>query len=92
MTRERISFTFEPEDMSLSVEIDVSFGRALVGCAIIEKTFAMELSSDTTSPKVFEIGCSSQPLSFTWISFNVSFPLFVTQLVFSALISILYIV
>ena len=34
MTRERISFTFDPRDMLLSLQISYSFVRAAVACAI----------------------------------------------------------
>ena len=36
MTRERISFTFDPRDMLLSLQMGFSFVRAAVACAIIE--------------------------------------------------------
>ena len=37
MTRECISFTFEPRDMLLSLQIGFSFVRAAVACAIFER-------------------------------------------------------
>ena len=38
MTRERISFTFDPRDMLLSLQMGFSFVRAAVACAILERT------------------------------------------------------
>ena len=64
MTRERISFTFDPRDMLLSLQMGFSFVRAAVACAILERTSGLEPSSETTAPRYFE-GCySAQLLSF----------------------------
>ena len=49
MTRERISFTFDPKDMLLSLQIGFSFVRAAVACAILERTSGLEPSSETTA-------------------------------------------
>ena len=46
MTRERISFTFDPRDMLLFVHIGFSFVRVAVACAILERTSGFETSSE----------------------------------------------
>ena len=38
MTRERISFTFDPRDMLLSLHIGFSFVRFALACAALERT------------------------------------------------------
>ena len=48
MTRERISFTFDPRDMLLSLQMGFSFVRASVACAILERTSGLEPLSETT--------------------------------------------
>ena len=42
MTRERISFTFDPRDMLLSLQMGLSFVRAAVACAVLERTSGLE--------------------------------------------------
>ena len=37
MTKERISFTFDPRDILLSLQIGFSFIRAAVSCAVVER-------------------------------------------------------
>ena len=64
MTRERISFTFDPRDMLLSLQMDFSFVRAAVACAILERTSGLELSSETTAPRYLKLVYSAQFLSF----------------------------
>ena len=49
MTRERISFTFDPRDMLLSPQIGFSFVRYEVACAILERTSGLEPSSETAA-------------------------------------------
>ena len=46
MTRERISFTFEPKDMLLSIQMAFSFERAAVACSILERISGLEPSSE----------------------------------------------
>ena len=46
MTRERISFTFDPRDMLLSLQMGFRFVRAAVACAILERTSGLEPSSE----------------------------------------------
>ena len=49
ITKERISFTFDPRDMLLSLQMGFSFVRAAVECAILERTSDLEPSSETMS-------------------------------------------
>ena len=55
ITRERTSFTFDPIDMLLSLQMGFSFVRAAVACAIIERTSGLEPSSETTTPRYLEL-------------------------------------
>ena len=87
MARERVSFTFDPGDMLLSLQIDFSVVGAVVACAILEGIPAFELLSETTAPRYLKLETVS---SF----FHHNFPLnasgaFDISLVLSALISIL---
>ena len=71
MTRERISVTFDSKDMLLSLQIGFSFVRAAVACAILERTSALEPSSETTAPrylKLYLFGCHWRCLSLVWSS------------------------
>ena len=72
MTRECISFTFDPRDMLLSLQ--------------------MEPSSETTAPRYLKLVTVPNFCPFTCIFLWMPFALFVISLVFSALISILYLV
>ena len=89
--RERTSFTFDPRDMLLSLQIGFSFVRPAVACAILERTSGLEPSSETTAPRYLKL--VSVPF-FALYPFSLWMPLalFVTSLVFSALISILCLV
>ena len=49
MTRERISFTFDPRDMLLFLLIGFSFIKAEVACSILERTPCLDPSSETTA-------------------------------------------
>ena len=51
MTRERISFTFDPRGMLLSLQIGFSFVRAAVACATLERISGLEPSSKTNALK-----------------------------------------
>ena len=64
MTRERISFIFDPRDMLLSLQMGFSFVRAAVDCAILERTSGLEPSSETTAPRYLKLVASAQLLSF----------------------------
>ena len=92
MTRERISFTFDPRDMLLSLQMGFSFVRAAVACAILEITSGLEPSSETTAPRYLKLVTVPNFCPFTFISLWMPLALFVISLVFSALISILYFV
>ena len=92
MTRERISFTFDPRDMLLSLQMGFSFVRAAVACAILERTSGLEPSSETTAPRYLKLVILPNFCPFTFISLWMPLALFVISLVFSALISILYLV
>ena len=90
MTRERISFTFDPRDMLLSLQMGFSFVRAAVACAILVRTSGLEPSSETTAPRYLKLVTVPNTCPFTFISPRMPLALFVISLVFSALISILY--
>ena len=92
MTRERISFTFDPRDMLLSLQMGFSFVRAAVACAILERTSGLEPSSETTAPRYLKLVTVPNFCPFTFISLWMPLALFVISFVFSALISILYLV
>ena len=92
MTRERISFTFDPKDMLLSLQMGFSFVRAALACAILERTYGLEPSSETTAPRYLKLVTVPNFCPFTFISLWMPLALFVISLVFSALISILYLV
>ena len=94
MTRECISFTFDPRDMLLSLQMGFSIVRAAVACAILEGTSSLEPSSETTAPRYMYFKLVTVPnfCPFTCIFLWMPFALFVISLVFSALISILYLV
>ena len=88
MTRERISFTFDPRDMLLSLQMGFSFVRAAVACAILERTSGLEPSSETTAPRYLKLVTVPSFCPFTFISLWMTLALFVISLVFSGLISI----
>ena len=90
MTRERISFTFEPRDMLLYLQMGFSFVRAAVACAILERISGLEPPSETTAPGYVKLFTVPNTCPFTFISLWMPLALFVISLVFSALISISY--
>ena len=49
MTRERISFTFDPRVMLLSFQMGFSFVRATVACAVLERVSGMEPTFELTA-------------------------------------------
>ena len=51
MTRERIRFTFPSRDMLLSFQMGLSFVRAAVACAALERVSDLEPSSETTTQR-----------------------------------------
>ena len=81
MTREHISFTFDPRDMLLSLQIGFSFVRAAVACAILKRISGLKPSSETTALRYLKLLALRMPLM-----------LFVISLVYSVLIPILYLV
>ena len=92
MTRERISFTFDLRDMLLSLQMGFNFVRAAVACAILERTSGLEPLSETTAQRYLKLVTVPNFCPFTFISLWMPLALFVISLVFSALISILYLV
>ena len=69
-----------------------SFVRAAVACAILETTSGLEPSSETTAQRYLKLVTVPNFFPFTFISLWMPLALFVISLVFSALISILYLV
>ena len=69
MTRERITFAFDPRDMLLSRHIGFSFVRAAVACAILERILSSESSSEPIASKYFQ-ACNTSKI----LSFNRNFP------------------
>ena len=55
MTRECISFTFDPSDMLLSLQMGFSIVTAAVTYAILERTSGLEPSSETTAPRYLKL-------------------------------------
>ena len=70
MTRERISFTFDPRDMLLSLQMGFSFVRAAVACAILERTSGLEPSPETTAPRYLKLVTVPSFCPFTFISLS----------------------
>ena len=91
MTRERISFIFDPRDM-LSLHIVFSFVIAVVTCAILEKTSGLKPISETIVSRYSKLVTVPSFYSLILIFLWFSSALFVISLVFLSLISILYIV
>ena len=91
MRRERISFRFDPRDMLSSLQMGFSFVGAAVACAIIERIYGLESSSETPDPRYLKL--VTVPISdIYFIYLRMQLTLFVISLVLSALISILYLV
>ena len=55
MTKERTSFTFDPRDILLSLQMGFSFVRAEVACAILKRTSGLKPSSETTAPRYLKL-------------------------------------
>ena len=83
----RITFTFDPRDMLLSLQMGFSFVRAAVACAIRERTSGLKPSSETTAPRYLKLVTVPNFCHFTFISLWMPLALFVINLV-----SILYLV
>ena len=90
MTRDCFSFIFNLRDILLSLQMNLSFQRAAVACAITERS--SEPLSKTTTPKYLELITVLSFCPFTFISLWMPLALFVIRLVFSALMSTLYLV
>ena len=69
-----------------------SFVRAAVVCAVLERTSGLDPSSETTAQRYLKLVTVPNLCPFTFISLWMPLALFVISLVFSALISILYLV
>ena len=78
--------------MLLSLQMGVSFVRAAVACAILERTSGLEPSTETTALRYLKLVTVPNFCPSTFISLWMSLALFVISLVFSGLISILYLV
>ena len=92
MTRERISFTFDPRYMLLSPQMGFSFVRAAFARSILERISGLKLSSETTAPRYSMFISVPSFCHFTFISLLMPLALFISILVLTALISILYLV
>ena len=68
MARERTSFTFDPRDTLLFVQMGCSFVRAVVACAILERISGLEPSSETTAPRYLKLVTLLNFCPFTFIS------------------------
>ena len=77
MTTERISFTCDSRDMLLSLQMGFSFVRAVVACAILERTSGLEPSSETTAPRYLKLVTVPNFCPFTIISIWKPLALFV---------------
>ena len=53
MTRERVSFIFEPKDMN-SLQTGFSFVKDAVACTVFERASGFKPSSETTAPRNLE--------------------------------------
>ena len=78
--------------MLLSLQMGFRFVRASVACAIIERTSGLQPSSETTATRYLKLVTVSNFCPSTFIFLWMSLTPFVINLVFSALISILYLV
>ena len=90
MTTERITFTFDPRELSL--HIGFSFVRAVVVCTILESTSGFQSSSETIAPRYLKLVTIPSFCPLIMISLWISVSLSVISFVFLALISILYLV
>ena len=76
MTRECISFIFDPRDMLLSLQMGFSFVRAAVACAILERISCLEPSNETTAPRYLKLVTVPNLCPFTFISLWTPLALF----------------
>ena len=82
ITRERISFTFDPRDMLLSLKIGFSFVRAAVAWAIFERIYGFKASSEISAPMYLKLLIVHSSCLFALISLSVPLALFVINLFF----------
>ena len=82
MTRKRISFTFDPRDMLLSLHIGLRFVRAVVACAIRERTSGFEPSSETIATMYLKLVTVRSYSPLTVISLWMSLALLIISFVF----------
>ena len=88
VTRERISHNLELREILLSFQTGFSLVKAAVACAILESASGLEPSSDITEPRYLKLVTVSSFCPFILISVLTPLVLFLTSLVFSALISL----
>ena len=86
VTRERISRILELREILLSIQTGFNLVSAAVGSAILESISGLEPSSVITEPKNLKLVTVSRFCPLTLISVLMPLVLFVTSLVFSALI------
>ena len=78
--------------MLISLQMGFGFVRVAVACAILERISGLEPSSETTAPRYLKLVTVPSFCPFSFISLWVPLALFVISLVFTALISFLYLV
>ena len=83
MTSKRISFTFDPKDMLLSLEMGFSCGRAAMTCATLERTSGLEPLSERTALRYLKLVTVPNVCSFTFISLWKPLALFIISLIIS---------
>ena len=89
VTRERISRTLELREILLSIQTGSSLVYAVVVCAILESIPGLEPSSVITEPRYLKLVTVSSFCPFTLVSLLMPLVLFIIDLVFSVLISML---
>ena len=67
-----ISFTFDPRDTLLSLQMGFSFVRAAVACEILERTSGLEASSGTIAPRYLKRVTVPNFCPFTNISLDAT--------------------
>ena len=87
VTRERIGRILELREILLLFQTGFNLVSATVVCAILESISGLEPSSVITEPRYLTLVTVSSFCPFTLISVLMPLVLFVTSLVFSALIS-----
>ena len=80
------------QEICCYLQMGFSFIRAAVARAVLERTSGLEPSSETTAPRYLKLVTEPNFCPFTFICLWMPLALFIISLVFSALISILYLV